>query len=80
MPGAMTGYDLARWILSAKPQVKVLLTSGYNLGDSRRDDSDALAGVVTLDKPYTVARLARSVRACLDGTAVQAGETSPVKT
>ena len=80
MPGAMTGYDLARRILSAKPQVKVLLTSGYNSGDSRRDDSGALAGVATLDKPYTVARLARCVRACLDGAAVQAGETSPVKT
>jgi len=80
MPGEMSGFDLARRILSAKPQVKVLLTSGYNSGDRRRDDEDTLAGVVTLDKPYTLARLARSVRACLDGAAVQAGETSPVKT
>ena len=29
MPGSMTGYDLADWICAMKPDVKVLLTSGY---------------------------------------------------
>ena len=79
MPGAMTGYDLARWILAAKPGVKVLLTSGYNSGDRGGDDADALAGVSAIDKPHTLARLASAVRATLDG-AGQADETSPVKT
>ena len=30
MPGGMTGYDVAEWVQSMKPEVKVLMTSGYS--------------------------------------------------
>ena len=30
MPGGMTGYDVAEWVRSMKPDLKVLLTSGYS--------------------------------------------------
>ena len=30
MPGGMTGYDVARWVASNKPDVKVIMCSGYN--------------------------------------------------
>jgi hypothetical protein len=30
MPGRMTGYDVAEWVRSMKPSLKVLLTSGYS--------------------------------------------------
>ncbi len=78
MPGNMTGYDVARWVLSTKPHVKVLLTSGYSIGDSTRDDR--LAHIHILGKPHTLADLARSVRELLDSHNVQAGPTAPVNT
>jgi PAS domain S-box-containing protein len=37
MPGGLTGYELARWVRTAKPAIKVLLTSGY---DRSGDDHD----------------------------------------
>ena len=30
MPGGMTGYDVAEWVRSMKPELKVLLTTGYS--------------------------------------------------
>ncbi len=33
MPGGMTGYDVARWVASNKPDIKVIMCSGYNEGD-----------------------------------------------
>ena len=35
MPGDMDGIDLARWIASHRPDLPVVLTSGYILGPER---------------------------------------------
>lgn len=69
MPGGMTGYDLARWVHANKPHVKVVLTSGYNAGERKRDEREPLGNITTLGKPYTSAQLARSMRAALDAGA-----------
>ena len=78
MPGGMTGHGLARWVLAAKPCVKVLLTSGYN--ERERDGRDAIAHIKVLAKPHTLGELARSIRGTLDAGPAQADVTSPVKT
>ena len=53
MPGGMTGYDVARWVASNKPDVKVIICSGYNEGDRAMDSRQEVDGVITLGKPYT---------------------------
>jgi CheY-like chemotaxis protein len=76
MPGGMTGHDLARWVLAAKPGVKVLLTSGYNT----ERGSDEIARIKVLAKPYTLTELAHSIHEALDLGPAQADVTSPVNT
>ncbi|MFL9824325.1 PAS domain S-box protein [Rhodoplanes sp. SY1] len=83
MPGA-SGYDLAATLRAEHPTIPVLLTTGFEPGDPRRDDSRAPAGVAILEKPYSMARLARAVAAALHPTPHvaqdQPVETSPVNT
>jgi signal transduction histidine kinase len=50
MPGSMTGYDVAKWVRSRKPGLKVLLTSGYS--DLPPAMSEAVP-IRVLSKPYT---------------------------
>ena len=76
MPGGMTGHDLARWVLAAKPCVKVLLTSGYNAERGH----NAIAHIKVLAKPYTFTELAHSIHEALDTAPAQADVTSPVNT
>jgi CheY-like chemotaxis protein len=59
MPGSMTGYDLAEWIRSKKPNLKVLLTTGYS--DMPLSMSDALRRIRVLGKPYTREQLAHAL-------------------
>ena len=61
MPGGMTGYDVARWVASNKPDVKVIMCSGYNEGDRAVGVQQAVNGVTTLGKPYTRDQLARAL-------------------
>ena len=65
MPDGISGRELARQLQAAKPQLKVLFSSGYStelverglfLKDSRN----------FLPKPYNPEKLARVVRECLD--------------
>jgi PAS domain S-box-containing protein len=79
MPGGMSGSDLARWVLAAKPGVRVLLMSAYN-ADLGSDGSDPMCRTKVLGKPFTLAELARSVHDALNAGPDQAGLTSPVKT
>ena len=79
MPGRMNGYDLAKWVTTAKPDVKVVLCSGYNSGDDRRR-GPPLAEVITLDKPYTMTQLSNAIRAALSAEPAQPNSTSPVNT
>ncbi|HEY6552750.1 MAG TPA: ATP-binding protein [Vicinamibacteria bacterium] len=65
MPG-MSGRDLALRLQTSHPAMKVLYMSGYT------DDAVVLHGVLEekaafLQKPFTTERLARKVRAVLDG-------------
>jgi CheY-like chemotaxis protein len=41
MPGGTSGYDVARWLASNKPEIKVILCSGYDEGDLRGDTQGA---------------------------------------
>jgi CheY-like chemotaxis protein len=76
MRGGMTGHDLARWVLAAKPCMKVLLTSRYNA----ERGSNAMAHIKVLAKPYTFTGLAHSIHEALDTGSAQAAVTSAVNT
>lgn len=65
MPNGLSGRGLADQLRQARPDLKVIFTSGY---------SEELAGIGAvlregdnfLRKPYSPTTLARAVRACLD--------------
>jgi len=65
MPGGMTGYDVAEWVRSMKPDIKVLLTSGYS--DIQFAMSKAVREITVLGKPCTREQLACALRAALGG-------------
>ena len=65
MPGGIDGIELARRARVIRPQLKVLLTSGYAQAAENHElnpDSELL-----LRKPYTQSQLARLIRRSLDG-------------
>ena len=64
MPGSMTGYDVAAWVRSNKPDLKVLLASGYS--NMPLAASEAVRDIRVLRKPYTRQQLALAVREALD--------------
>ena len=65
MPG-MNGGELARRLVESRPALKVLFTSGY--GEDVATRRCALdPGAHFLEKPYSLARLARKVRESLAG-------------
>ena len=64
MPG-MTGYRLVNEVNAKYPDVKVLLTSGYQIRSKNNLVSqELLSKVVT--KPYGDLKLLRAIRECLD--------------
>ena len=65
MPGGMTGYDVAEWVRSKKPGLKVLLTTGYS--EMPIGASEAVREIKVLGKPYTREQLACALREALDG-------------
>ena len=65
MPGGMSGFDLANWIRANRPEIKVLLTSGFT-GEIARNGEKAAADIEVLRKPYATADLARAVRETLN--------------
>jgi CheY-like chemotaxis protein len=64
MPGRMTGYDLANWIRSKRPGVKVVLTSGYS-SNMPLAASEAARETRVLGKPYTRQQLAHALHEAL---------------
>jgi PAS domain S-box-containing protein len=78
MPGGMSGRDLARWVLTAKPGVRVLLSSAYDT--ELENAGEPMCRIKVLGKPFTLEELARSVHDALNAGPDQAGLTSPVKT
>jgi CheY-like chemotaxis protein len=65
MPGKMTGYDLAEWVAAMKPNIKVVLTTGYNEGDAKTNTSSVGLNIPVLDKPYSREELAQTMRNAL---------------
>jgi CheY-like chemotaxis protein len=61
----MNGRELAEKILSIRPHIKVIFTSGYSENSIVRDGK-LLAGVELLSKPYKIEALAAKVRKVLD--------------
>jgi two-component system CheB/CheR fusion protein len=66
MPGGMTGFDVADRAMDLRPDVKVLLATGYAKGVEPRDNASAKANHKTLRKPYGIQELARALRELLD--------------
>lgn len=62
MPGGLNGVDLARELHRRRPDIPVLLTSGY--ADAARREAEA-ASVAILPKPYQIEDLAAALRATL---------------
>lgn len=65
MPGGMTGADLATAARAGRPQLKVLLTSGYAEPELVKRQRTNRAG--WLKKPYTAVELGRTLRGIFDG-------------
>jgi PAS domain S-box-containing protein len=60
MPGGMSGYDLAIWLRTHRPAIKVLLTSGFS--DALTLQAATEPGLVkVLQKPYARAELAQAI-------------------
>ncbi len=62
MPGSMNGVDLAREVLRRRPELPLLLTSGY--AEAAKKDADAL-GIRVLPKPYQLQDLATALEGVL---------------
>ncbi len=72
MPEGISGMDLARTLLQAKPWLKIIFASGYSMDEI--DTGFVQNGrAFFLQKPYTHITLAKAVRDCLDKPAEQAG-------
>jgi len=65
LPGRMTGYDVAEWIRSKKPDLKLVLASGYS--NMPLAASEAVREIGVLGKPCTREQLAHAFRKALDG-------------
>ena len=76
MPGGMDGYQLALAVHKIRPDLKILLTSGFTSEKKEyTDDEGAIVSRLSanlLNKPYRRSELAVSVRAMLDEEAWRA--------
>ena len=68
MPGGMTGFDVADQALALRPDLKILLATGYAKGVEPRDPESAKTDHRILRKPYGMKELARTLRELLDGS------------
>ena len=65
MPEGMSGMELAQRLYSTKPNLKIIVTSGYSM-DGLDPDFLRERRATFLEKPYTHVSLAKAVRECLD--------------
>lgn len=70
MPGNLDGHELAKLALKLRPEIKVLLTSGFP-GNSMNDRTQAPSPFSLLHKPYRILDLVMAIRAALDGEAAR---------
>jgi CheY-like chemotaxis protein len=66
MPEGLTGLALAEKLKAEKPNLKVIICSGYNEDMSGQTTAE-LKGIRYLQKPYEIVLLSKKVRECLDG-------------
>lgn len=59
MPGPLSGFDLARWVAEHRPEVPIVLTSGFAGDPEQRLEGKDLP---LLDKPYSRLELARALK------------------
>ena len=64
MPGGLTGYDLVREARRLRPELKVLLTSGYTSPGIGTDEME-IKGLELISKPFRLVDLAILVRSIL---------------
>nr|WP_184262614.1 PAS domain-containing sensor histidine kinase [Rhodopseudomonas rhenobacensis] len=69
MPGGTNGWDLAERAQQMRPEMRVLLTSGYAL-ETMTSRARIREGAVILTKPYRKADLARRLRQMIDPAAL----------
>ncbi len=65
MPGGISGLELAQRLRATRPEIAVLLTTGYAGGMIDAGDIDKLR-VKVLMKPYRQAKLAQMIREAID--------------
>jgi PAS domain S-box-containing protein len=65
MPGGVSGYDLARWVHTYRPHVKILLTSGFP-SELGAESTPRLQALKILRKPHSLADLSLALRQLLD--------------
>jgi two-component system, cell cycle sensor histidine kinase and response regulator CckA len=68
MPNGMTGIQLGQLFQQSKPQLKIVVMSGYS-EDMIGTSSQSGARVSFLAKPFQAEVLAETIRQCLDGKA-----------
>jgi PAS domain S-box-containing protein len=66
MPDGVSGRELAKQLSEADPKLKVIYTSGYSR-DVAGHNFPLQEGVNFLSKPFQAAKLAQTVRTCLEG-------------
>jgi CheY-like chemotaxis protein len=69
MPGGINGWELAERAVEARPDLHVLLTSGYAL-ETLSASGRLPGGVAILNKPYRKADLARRLRELLSAPGI----------
>jgi len=65
MPKGISGLDLAERFRQDRPELKVIISSGYSV-DLQKAGALAAARTAYLAKPYDLATLAAAIRKCLD--------------
>jgi signal transduction histidine kinase len=61
----MDGHEVWRYIRRVRPDMKILVTSGFDEAEAKRQFSES-TGLDFIQKPYTATALARKIRAVLD--------------
>jgi signal transduction histidine kinase len=61
----MDGHEVWRYIRRVRPDMKILVTSGFDEAEAKRQFSES-TGLDFIQKPYTAAALTRKIRAVLD--------------
>lgn len=64
MPGGISGFELARQAKTIKPDMKILLTSGYAYKDLEKTELGRATNI--LDKPYTKSQLLHAIDKALN--------------